>query len=132
MKEASGRFTVVPVTGRPNTFFLSESQPPNVQVIGGIEFKEGRLTWVQRSWGSFSGPSSSTDATNAVYAALESASLAAGTAATISTKIQRVPDIEFKTVTVDFGRHKVIITSTDGTSRTGGKQVSVTESIHAQ
>jgi hypothetical protein len=132
MKEVSARFTVVPVSGQPNTFFLSEKKPPNVRVIGGIEFKEGKLTWIQRSWGNFIGLDSATDAAKAIYAALESASSASGTSATISTRVQRVPDIEFKTVTLDFGRRRVTISSTDATPNAGGKQMDVTESVRAQ
>jgi len=132
MKEVSAKFTIVPVTGQNDTCFLSESKPPNVNVIGGLAFKNGRLSWIQRSWGNFSGASTATEATKALFAAIESAGAAEGTAANVSTKVQRVPEIEFKTITFEFGRRKVVMTSSEGSPKAGGKQVSITESVSTQ
>jgi hypothetical protein len=132
MKEISARFTVVPVTGQPDTFFLRDSNQRNGQILGGVTFKGGKISWIQRSWGSFSGQSKAADAVNALFAAVESASSVAGTTARISTKTQRVPDIEFKAVTLDFGQRKVTIMLSDATPEAGGKGVSITESVHDQ
>ena len=129
MRAIKERFEVVTVTGQPDTFFVSERKRPHVHVIGGVAFKEGRLAWVQRNWGAFEGRVSSVEVSKALFNAIESASSASQTSATISTKIQRVPGSEFKTVTFEFPTRRVTMTTTDGDARNGGSQVSIEESI---
>jgi len=132
MKLISARFSVVTVADKPGTYFLYPLQPSKRGVEGGIAFRDGKLVWAQKVWGSYSGASSASDSAKAVFAAIESATAASGKTASVSTTVQRVPDIEFKTVTLDFGRRKVVISSVDATPKEGGKQVSVTESVHSE
>lgn len=131
MRAIKGRFELVPVTGQPDTIFISESKRPNLNVIGGVAFKGGRLSWVQRIWGSFQGRVASVEVSKALFSAIESASGASNADATISTKIQRVPGTEFKTVTFDFPIRRVTITTTEGDGKNGGSQVSIEESIRS-
>lgn len=129
MKEINSRYHVVTVTGQPDTFFVSDGKPPNIRVIGGVAFVGGRLSWIQRNWGSFEGKVNSVEVSKALFSALESAANSSGASATISTKVQRVPGVEFKTVTFEFAGRRVTMTSTDGDSKHGGQQVGIEESI---
>jgi hypothetical protein len=129
MTEVGARFRVIPVTGSPDMFFLSDKDAANANVIGGISFKDGRLTWVQRNWGSFDGSARADEVAKALYSAIESATTATGSSAIVSTKINRVPGTEFRSTYFQFPGHKVSITVTDGDSTNGGKQVTVDESI---
>src|SRR5690606_2933230 len=117
-------FHVVSVSGQVDMFFLSESKPPNVQVIGGISFRNGRLSWIQRTWGNFDGDNNAADIAKAIFAALESATVASGSEATITTTLQRVPGLEFRTINYQFPGRKVTVTTTEDASRRGGSQVS--------
>ena len=69
------------------------------------------------------------EASKALFSAIESATAASGAAATITTKVHRVPGGEFKTVHFEFGNRKVTFTTTEGDASVGGAQVSVDESI---
>lgn len=129
MKQAEATFHVVSVSGQSDMFFLSESKPPNVEVIGGISFKNGRLTWIQRTWGNFHGEAKAADIAKAIFAAIESATVASGSDATITTALQRVPGLEFRTINYQFPGRKVTVTTTEGDSRRGGSQVSIEESV---
>jgi hypothetical protein len=129
MVEVAARFRAIPVTGTPDMFFLSDRDAPNAKVIGAISFKNGHLNWVQRNWGSFDGSARADEVAKALYSAIESATAATGSAASVSTKINRVPGTEFRSTYFDFPGHKVSITVTDGDSTHGGKQVTVDESI---
>jgi len=132
MKRAEANFHVVSVSGQVDMFFLSESKPPNVQVIGGISFRNGRLSWIQRTWGNFDGDNNAADIAKAIFAALESATVASGSEATITTTLQRVPGLEFRTINYQFPGRKVTVTTTEDASRRGGSQVSVEESISSE
>lgn len=129
LQEVRARFHVVPLQGSPDMYFLSETKPPNVRVLGAIRFSNRRLVWAQRNWGQFEGKVTSTDVSKTMFAAIESATAAAGTSATVSTKIQRIPGAEFKSIYFDFPGRKITITSTDGDASRGGKQISIEESI---
>jgi len=129
MNEIKARYFVVTVSGKPSTFFLSDGKPPNVKVIGGVEFENGKLRWIQRNWGSFAGKGSSLVASKALFSAIESATSSSGAAATITTKVHRVPGGEFKTVYFDFPNRKVTFTTTDGDASIGGQQISIDESV---
>ncbi len=129
MSEIKSRYFVVTVSGQPNTFFLSDGKPPNVKVIGGVGFENGKLRWIQRNWGSFAGKGNSLDASKALFSAIESATSISGAAAAITTKVQRVPGGEFKTVYFEFPNRKVTFSTTDGDASIGGQQVSIDESV---
>ena len=129
LSEAQTRFTLVPVSGNPDMFFLSTGNPPNAQIVGGIAFKDGRLSWVQRNWGNFSGPTSAIDVAKAVQSALSSAASASGSQATITTEEKRVPGTDFRSTYFQFPRHKVSITVADSNDPQYGRQVTVDESI---
>lgn len=129
MNEIRLRFEVVTVTGQPNTFFLLDGKPPNGNVIGGVSFENGRLTWIQRKWGSFDGMVSSIEVSKAFFAAVESASFASGAKATVSTSSQRVPGMEFKTVNIDFLGRRITVLTTEAETSKGGLQVSIDESV---
>jgi hypothetical protein len=132
MTEINTRFQVVRVTVQPEMFFVSDGKPPNVHVIGGVAFQNGRLSWIQRAWGSFEGKTNSTEITKALFSAIESATTSSGEIATVTTRVQRVPGAEFKTVDFEFPGRKVTVTSTEGDAKSGGLQVSIAESIKAR
>lgn len=129
MAEVKKHFRVIPVTGNPDTFFLLDSNAPTTKVVGGISFKNGRLCWAQRNWGNFDGSDRADEIAKAIYSAIESATAAAGSAATISTKVNRVPGAEYRSTYLVFPEHKVSITVSDGDTSHGGRQVTVDESI---
>jgi hypothetical protein len=107
---------------------MYENKPPNASVVGGVAFENGRLSWIQRTWGSFSGKVNSVEVTKALFSAIESAKASSGVAATISTNIQRIPGAEFKSVYVVFPDREITVSAVDGDARFG-QQVSIDESV---
>lgn len=129
MAAVKGKFTVIPVTGNPDEFFLSSGSPPDAKVVGGVAFKEGRLSWIQRNWGTFSGPSAAIDVAKAIQSALSSATSASGSRATITTEERHVPGTDFRSTYFQFPGHKVTVLVADSTDPDYGRQVTVDESI---
>lgn len=133
MKAIKPYFEVVSVSGQPNKFFLYEGKRPNLRLAGGVEFHNGRLSWAQRTWGNFEGKADSVKVSKALYSAIESAATASGFSAVVTTKNQRVPGIEFNTVTFDFPSRRVTMTTSEAeTNQQGGKQVGIEESIRVE
>jgi hypothetical protein len=128
MKELHARYHVVAVAENNNMFFVSESKPPNISVIGGVSFDGGRLTWIQRNWGSFSGKINPVEVTKSMFSAIESARKTSGASAVINTSIQRIPGSEFKSVYFVFPDRKITVSTTDGDAKYG-QQVSIEESV---
>lgn len=114
MAEVKKRFRVIPVAGNPDTFFLLDRDAPITEVVGGISFKNGRLYWVQRNWGRFDDSDRADEVAKALYSAIESATAATGSSATVSTKVNRIPGAEYRSTYFMFPRHKVSITVSDG------------------
>lgn len=131
MRELRSRFEIIPVTAQAETFFVFEHKAPKSEAIGGVGFRNGRLSWIQRCWGSFQGRVDSVAVSKAVFAALESAATSSGGAAVVSTKIQRVPGVEFRTITFEFPSHRVTVLTSEGDSEHGGDQVEIEESVRA-
>ena len=129
MQQVQARFHIVPLQGSSEMFFLSETKPPNVRILGAITFANGRLSSIQRNWGQFEGKVNSSDVSKTLFAAIESATAEAGASAIVSTKVRRVPGAEFKSIYFDFPGRKITVTSTDGDASHGGNQVSIEESI---
>jgi hypothetical protein len=128
VEQARRSFHVVPVAGgATETYFLSESKPPKVDVIGGIAFKNDRLTWIQRSWGNFAGRKQANEATKALFSAIESATAATGSTAVVSSVNHRTPGVEFRTLHFDFPGRRVTVINSDG--KDTGHSVGVTEAI---
>ncbi|QSX77807.1 hypothetical protein [Agrilutibacter solisilvae] len=129
LAEAQTRFALVPVGGNPDMIFLSSGEPPNAKIVGGIAFKDGRLSWVQRNWGNFTGSTAAIDVAKAVQSALSSAASASGSRATITTEEKQVPGTDFRSTYFQFPGHKVSITVADSNDTSYGQQVTVDESI---
>jgi len=127
MKVVESRFHIVSAAGQPDMFFLSEAKPPNDRIVGAIAFENGRFNMVQRQWARFDGRVTSTEVTKAIFAALESATAVSGSAATLSTQVQRVPGVEFKSIHFDFPGRRVTILAVDTDAK--HQQVNITESI---
>ena len=128
MEKLRARFHIVTVTGDDNSFFVSETKPPNVEVIGGVKFEDGRLTWVQRNWGSFSGQANPVELGKALFGVLETVTARTGRSAQVGTRSQRIPGAEFDIIEFAFPDRKVTVSVTDGGSRYG-RHVSIDESI---
>jgi hypothetical protein len=128
MNELKARHFIITVSGQPDTFFISDRKPPDGRILGGVAFNGGRLVWIQRSWGQYSGDVAATDISKALFSALESAARASSSTATVRTHTQRVPTAEFKTVEFQFQNRKVSLLTTDGDSSVG-QQVNVDESV---
>ena len=128
MKELHAHFHVISVTGNKNMFFVSENKPPNVNVIGGVSFENGRLSWIQRNWGSFSGKINPVEVSKALFSAVESAKASSGGSAVLTTSVQRIPGAEFKSIYFTFPGRKITVSTTDGDAKYG-QQVSIEESV---
>jgi hypothetical protein len=129
LADVNANFRVSSVTGQPTTFFLSSVDRANSPSIGSIAFTNGRLTWAQRTWGSYVASDSAADVSKALYSAIESASAASGSAAAVAVTTRRVPGITFVTTYFRFKDRTVTMLVSDGDAANGGRQVSVTESI---
>jgi hypothetical protein len=129
LAEAAQNFKLVPVPGNPNTFFLSQGAHPNSKLAGGIGFKEGRLYWIQRNWGSFSSADSAVDVAKALHSALASATEATRARPTVTTEQRQVPGTEFRSTYFQFPGHKVSMTVVESSDPAHGRQVTVGESV---
>ena len=131
MKEVRTRFHVVSVKGDLTKFSLYNANPPNNKVpLGSISFENGRLAWIERKWGFFEGKITSTEVMNAIFSAFESAITGArGTAPKVSTEVNRVPGIEFKSVYFEFPGRKITVGSEDWTTKEGRQLLSISESV---
>lgn len=129
MDELRSRYHIVNVSGQPETFFVSDGKPPNIKVIGSVSFENGRLSWIQRKWGHFSGKVSATDVSKALFAAVEGAAKASAGAVVVTTDVRRVPGGEFKTIYFQFADRRIIFSTTDGDASLGGQQVNIDESV---
>ncbi len=133
MKALNARFHVFPAKGNTNVFFLSDAEPPNLSVIGNVSFKDGRLDWIQREWGHFSGTSNPVEVSKALFSAIESAKAASGESAVVSTSVKRIPGAEFKTVYFSFPGRRVSLGIIDGDAKSKyGQQVNINESVSSK
>lgn len=133
MKTLDAHLYVIPVKGNTNAFFVSDAEPPNISVIGNIIFKDGRLDWIQREWGHFSGTSNPVEVSKALFSAIESAKSASGESAVVSTTVQRIPGAEFKTIYFSFPGRRVSLGIIDGDAKsTYGQQVNINESVSSK
>ena len=99
--------------------------------MGGVGFKSGRLYWIQRNWGSFAGKVNSFEVSQAIFSALESATISAGSSAVIHTDVKRIPGAEFKNISFDFSGRKVTVVTSAGDAKNGGSQLTIDESVQA-
>ena len=129
MNEAQSRFTIVPLTGNPDTVFFSDRKAPNINVIGGVTFANGKLVSAQRNWGSFNGKVSPIEIHKALFAALEHATAQSGTQAVVTTSLQRIPGTEFKSIYFEFPGRRVYLSASDADPAQGGKSVSIEEAV---
>lgn len=129
LQELRASYNLIDVKERPETVFISTGKPPNVQVIGGVEFFGEKVVWIQRNWGAFSGKTGSAEASKALFAAIENASAASGSTAVVTTRTQRVPGMEFKTMSFIFTGRKIVVSITDISPPQKEQLVSIEESI---
>lgn len=128
MKKLHANSLVVPVTGDKNKFFVLANTQPSSSVIGAVSFENGRLTWIQRNWGFYSGTANPVDVSTALFSALESAKATSDARAIVSTFVHRVPGSEFKEIDLNFSGSKITISITDGDAKYG-QQVTIVESV---
>lgn len=133
MKALNAQLHLIPVEGSTNAFFVSDAEPPNLSVIGAVTFKDGRLDFIQREWGYFSGTSNPVEVSKALFSAVESAKSASGESAVVSTTVQRIPGAAFKTIYFVFPGRKVSLGITDGNDNSKyGQQININESVSSK
>lgn len=129
MAKVNSEFKVIPVSDNPNKFLLASIDAPS-DVIGGVAFSRGRLSWVLRIWGNYCAGTHADKVARSLYGALSNASSESGAIAHVTTTTRSIPGTEFRTTTFQFGKHQVTLTETDGKLACGGShQVEVDESI---
>lgn len=69
LKLLNDHFYVMPVEGR-EIYLLSESGPPNIDIVGSVVFEKNHLTSIQRGWGAYEADSSPIDFSKSLYNAL--------------------------------------------------------------
>ena len=106
---------------------FKENKPPFTG-IGNVSFHEGKLTWASRQWAD-SKTVTASDYASTLFAAIESATLQSGSAATVRTTITRNPEMEIKQIEFVFSDRKISTLISD--DRTHGKSVSIQETISA-
>lgn len=117
-------FKVISV-GTPNDLVLVD--PKTSQTAGTISFKNGRVSYLGRSWGNFYGPNSAVDSASALTSALESATAESGSTAIIRVETTRQPNAEFRVTHFNFSGRK--ISHIVSKSQLGGEQVAIDESV---
>ncbi|MEJ7930995.1 hypothetical protein WG922_13550 [Ramlibacter sp. AN1015] len=98
MEEVRRRFTVVPLSSDPNGFFLADAPMPNGRFVGALGFKDGKLNYIERTWGLFGSTTDSIKVVDTLSAALESAAKNSGSKQAIqNVSRQRTPQVEWTT-----------------------------------
>ncbi len=128
-KIVDAHFHVIAESENPNNLLLLDSGPPVGDILGGVGFENGRISWIQKTWGSFTGKDNAVEVADALFSALESATNASGTTATINNTVRRIPGREFKSTDFVFHNRKVNLMTTSGNSKSSGRQIVITESI---
>jgi len=105
-----------------------EDKPPFIS-IGAVDFRDGKLDWASRHWADPRTVTAS-DYASTLFAVLESATVASGSLATVSTKITRTPESEIKQIEFVFSDRKISTLTSD--DRTHGKSVTIQEMISAK
>lgn len=118
------RFKVISLA-KPNDLVLVD--PKTSKTLGTISFKNGRVSYIGRSWGNFYGPNSAVDSASALTSALESATAESGSTAVIRVETTRQPNAEFRVTYFNFPGRK--ISHIVSKSELGGEQVAIDESI---
>ena len=119
MEELRSRFHIVRVSGSKSMFFVSEDKAAKARPIGSLAFESGRISWMEKNWGAFSGRISPVEVTKALLSAIESAKTSSGSSAVISTSVKRNHGAEFKSVHFVFPDREIIVVTTNGDTERG-------------
>lgn len=114
MEDLRSRFHLVRVSGAKSMFLVSEDKTDKAKPIASLAFDNGRISWIERNWGTFSGKISPVEVTKALLFAMESAKTASGSSAVINTSVKNKHGSEFKLVHFVFPDRKVIVVTTNG------------------
>ena len=107
-------FHIHKVLGARSIFFLSESKSDKDSPIASLAFENGRISWIEKNWGAFSGRISPVKVTKALTSAMESAKIASGESTEVNTNIRQNHNTEFKELHFVFSDRKVIVVTTNG------------------
>lgn len=119
MEDLRSHFHLVRVPGAKSMFFVSEDKADKARPIASLAFEDGRISWIERNWGTFSGRVSPVEVTKALSSAMESAKTSSGSSVVINTSVKNSHDAEFKSVYFVFPDRKVIVVTTNGDTERG-------------
>ena len=114
LEKLRSHYHIVRVSGAKSMFFLSEDEENKDRPVASLAFENGRLSWIEKNWGAFSGRISPVEVTKALLSAMESAKISSGASAEISTSIREDYGAEFKSVHFIFPDRKIIVVTTNG------------------
>ncbi len=98
MEDLRSHFHIVRVPGAKSMFFVSQDKDDRTRPIVSLAFENGRVSWIERNWGTFSGRISPVEVTKALLSAIESAKTSSGSSAVINTSVKNSHGAEFKSV----------------------------------
>jgi hypothetical protein len=115
-----------------NSFSIVSGKVPNLTFIGLVTFREGKLTWMSRDWGSFTRSSNPNDYGSALFAAIEGATSASGSMVRVDTKVTRAPELEIKQIDFVFSDRKITTLITESRSKNYNSGMSISELVSAK
>ena len=119
MEDLRSHFHIVRVPGAKSMFFVSQDKADRARPIASLAFENGRVSWIERNWGTFSGRISPVEVTKALLSAMESAKASSGSSVVINTSVKNSHGAEFKSVHFVFPDRKVIVVTTNGDTKRG-------------
>jgi len=119
MEDLRSHFHIVRVPGAKSMFFVSQDKDDRTRPIVSLAFENGRVSWIERNWGTFSGRISPVEVTKALLSAIESAKTSSGSSVVINTSVKNSHGAEFKSVHFVFPDRKVIVITTNGDTERG-------------
>jgi hypothetical protein len=90
-----------------------------------LTFNNGRLSWISRSWGSFSNEAH--DFGEALYGVLESATKEYGETAIVTAETGRLPGMTISSIHIAFGNKNIILLISSG--KEAGNTIGIQETL---
>jgi hypothetical protein len=111
-------------------YAISSKAGPPFKLLGAVSFKDGKVSWVSKRWGQYSGRGA-TELANALVGTLDSGS--GGAMATITVEPPtRTPELTLTTININFGTKSITLLINESRDKYHTTDVSVDENLLAK
>lgn len=127
--QLKGKYKLIEA-GKDSWFIhTKEGEGPPYEVLGGVGFKKGQLSWISNDWGSFKGEAA-TQFAKELYSALSNIQAESQDVIRVNVSISFVqPGLRGSEINFVSGNRKVIVILVEGREEKGGNQVSIQETL---